>query len=67
MKNLWKGLDSFKEKEKVWEIRIPPLPDMMMGAGVARNMGREIKQLKVNKGLPRHGSLSCSKAGGRRK
>jgi Aldehyde:ferredoxin oxidoreductase len=47
--NLWKGLDAFKEKEKVREIRIPPLPDILMGAGVAQNMGKKIKELKVKK------------------
>jgi aldehyde:ferredoxin oxidoreductase len=49
VKNIWSGLDSFREKEKVWEVRIPPLPDVMLGAGVARNMGQKIKQLKVKK------------------
>lgn len=49
VKNIWSGLDSFREKEKVWEVRIPPLPDVMLGAGVARNMGQRIKQLKVKK------------------
>ncbi len=29
IKKVWKGLDSFQEKERVWEIRIPPLPDMI--------------------------------------
>ncbi|MCG6536805.1 MAG: iron-containing alcohol dehydrogenase, partial [Syntrophales bacterium LBB04] len=47
--NIWKGLDSFKEKEKVWEVRIPPLPDILLGAGVARNMGQKIKDLQVKK------------------
>jgi aldehyde:ferredoxin oxidoreductase len=49
IKKVWKGLDSFQEKEKVWEVRIPPLPDMMFGAGVAENMGQRIRQLKVKK------------------
>jgi alcohol dehydrogenase class IV len=49
IKNVWKGLDSFQEKEKVWEIRIPPLPDMMFGAGVVENMGERIRRLKVKK------------------
>jgi aldehyde:ferredoxin oxidoreductase len=49
VKNIWSRLDSFREKEKVWEVRIPPLPDVMLGAGVARNMGQRIKQLKVKK------------------
>lgn len=47
--NLWGGLDSFKEKEKVWEVRIPPLPDVMLGAGVARNMGQRVRRLDVTK------------------
>jgi len=47
--NLWKGLDAFKEKEKVWEIRIPPMPDILLGEGVAKNMGKKINQLKVKK------------------
>ena len=51
IENIWKGLDSYQEKEKVWEIRIPPLPDMMFGAGVAENMGERIRQLKIKKVL----------------
>jgi hypothetical protein len=51
IENVWKGLDSFQEKEKVWEVRIPPLPDMMFGAGVAENMGERIRRLKVKKVL----------------
>jgi aldehyde:ferredoxin oxidoreductase len=51
LENVWKGLDSFQEKEKVWEIRIPPLPDMMFGAGVVENMGERIRQLNIKKVL----------------
>jgi alcohol dehydrogenase len=51
IKDIWKGLDSYQEKEKVWEVRIPPLPDMMFGAGVAENMGERIRQLKIKKVL----------------
>jgi aldehyde:ferredoxin oxidoreductase len=51
IENIWKGLDSFQEKEKVWEIRIPPLPDMMFGAGVVNNIGERIRQLKIKKVL----------------
>ncbi|HQK99758.1 MAG TPA: iron-containing alcohol dehydrogenase [Smithellaceae bacterium] len=49
IKALWSGLDAFKEKGKVWEIRIPPMPDILMGEGVAKSMGRKIKAMKVNK------------------
>jgi aldehyde:ferredoxin oxidoreductase len=51
IENVWKGLDSFQEKEKVWEIRIPPLPDMMFGAGITENMGERIRRLNVKKVL----------------
>jgi aldehyde:ferredoxin oxidoreductase len=51
IKNIWKGLDSYQEKEKVWEVRIPPLPDMMFGASVVENMGEGIRQLKIKKVL----------------
>ncbi len=49
VQQFWKGLDAYREEEKVWEVRIPPLPEMMIGAGVARNMGRRIGQLKVSR------------------
>lgn len=49
LKNIWKGLDAYKDEEKVWEVRIPPLPDMMFGAGVAQNLGQRIRQMKVSK------------------
>jgi aldehyde:ferredoxin oxidoreductase len=51
IEGIWKGLDSYQEKEKVWEVRIPPLPDMMFGAGVVENMGERIRRLKVKKVL----------------
>jgi aldehyde:ferredoxin oxidoreductase len=49
IEKVWKGLDSYQEKEKVWEIRIPPLPDMMFGAGVVENIGERIRRLKIKK------------------
>jgi len=51
IKNIWAGLDSFHEEEKAWEVRIPPLPDIMFGAGVAKNIGERIRKLKVKKVL----------------
>jgi len=44
-------LDSYHEEEKAWEVRIPPLPDIMFGAGVAKNIGERIRKLKVKKVL----------------
>ncbi|MBM4340806.1 MAG: iron-containing alcohol dehydrogenase [Deltaproteobacteria bacterium] len=51
VKNIWKGLDSFQEKEKVWEVRIPPLPEMMFGAGVVGDLGARLRPLKLKKVL----------------
>jgi aldehyde:ferredoxin oxidoreductase len=51
IKNIWKGLDSFREKEKVWEVRITPLPEMMFGAGVVSDLGARMRPLKVKKAL----------------
>jgi aldehyde:ferredoxin oxidoreductase len=51
IKNIWEGLDSYHEEEKAWEVRIPPLPDMMFGAGVAKNIAERIRKLKVKKVL----------------
>ncbi len=49
IENIWKGLDFYQEKEKVWEVRIPPLPDMMFGVSVVSNMGERIRPLKIKK------------------
>ncbi len=49
VKNLWKGLDAYREKEKIHEIRIPPSPDLLMGKGVVKAMGAKIKKLQVTK------------------
>jgi alcohol dehydrogenase class IV len=49
IKNIWQGLDAFQEKEKVLEIRIPPLPEMLFGAGVGENMGERIRRMNVKK------------------
>jgi aldehyde:ferredoxin oxidoreductase len=51
MKKVWKGLDSYGEKEKVWEVRIPPMPEMMFGAGVVGAIGERIRQLKIRRAL----------------
>ncbi|RJQ65542.1 MAG: iron-containing alcohol dehydrogenase [Desulfobacteraceae bacterium] len=48
---IWKKLDGFKEKEKAWEVRIPPLPDILFGAGVAKGMAARIRQHKIKKAL----------------
>jgi aldehyde:ferredoxin oxidoreductase len=51
IKKVWKGLDSFQEKEKVWEVRIPPMPEMMFGVGVGNALGERMRQLKIKRAL----------------
>jgi len=51
IEGIWKGLDSYREREKAWEVRIPPMPEMMFGAGVVSNIGERIRQLKVKRAL----------------
>ena len=51
IQNVWGRLDSFQEREKVWEIRMPSLPDMMFGVGVVNNMGERIRRLNIKKVL----------------
>ena len=48
---IWEGLDSYKEQKKAWEIRIPPMPDILIGAGVAKKMGSRLKRLNMKKAL----------------
>ncbi|MBW1985373.1 MAG: iron-containing alcohol dehydrogenase, partial [Deltaproteobacteria bacterium] len=49
LETMWNSLSDYKEKEKTWEIRIPPMPDILMGAGVVKNMAGRIKRLNMKK------------------
>lgn len=51
LKHFWDGLDAFKIVPKNWEVRIPPMPEMLIGAGVAQKMGAALKRLKIKKAL----------------
>ncbi len=45
LEKVWKGLDSYKEGKKIWEVRIPHLPDIMTGAGVVEKLGSAVKKI----------------------
>lgn len=51
IKNIWNGLSGYKEQKKAWEVRIPPMPDILMGAGVVKKMGSRIKKMNIKKAL----------------
>lgn len=46
---LWDGLSAYKEPKRIWEVRIPPMPDFLFGAGVIQRMGRSVKRLGIKK------------------
>lgn len=48
---IWDRLDSFKEPKQLWEMRFDPLPPLLFGTGVIRQLGERAKQLKINKAL----------------
>ncbi|MFW5930439.1 MAG: iron-containing alcohol dehydrogenase [Desulfosalsimonas sp.] len=51
VENIWDHLDGYKESQKVWEVRIPPLPEVLCGIGAAKNLGGRMRRLKVRKPL----------------
>ncbi|MDO9514669.1 MAG: iron-containing alcohol dehydrogenase, partial [Syntrophales bacterium] len=51
IKDIWNRIDAYKEKEKSWEVRIPHLPSMLIGAGVLAKIGGQAKGLKITKAL----------------
>jgi aldehyde:ferredoxin oxidoreductase len=51
LNRIWEGLGHYKEREKIWEIRIPPMPDVLFGAGVVKKMGARAKRLITKKAL----------------
>ncbi len=48
---IWDRLDAFKEPKKVWEVRIPPMPNLLFGAGVIQNMGGAVKRLNMKRAM----------------
>jgi aldehyde:ferredoxin oxidoreductase len=51
LNDIWNRLDAYKEKKRSWEIRIPRLPSMLIGAGVLAKIGGQAKSLKITKAL----------------
>ena len=51
IEDIWNRIDTYKEKKKAWEVRIPHLPSMLIGAGVMAKIGSQAKGLKMTKAL----------------
>jgi aldehyde:ferredoxin oxidoreductase len=47
LSSFWNNLDSYREQEKIWEIRFPTLPPILFGAGVVQIMGSRAKRLNT--------------------
>ena len=51
LKDIWNRIDTYKERKKHFEVRIPHLPHMVIGEGVFSKLGSEAKGLKMHKVL----------------
>lgn len=51
MQGFWDCLQRYKERKKVWEVRITPLPSLLIGSGVLAQVGSRAKSLKIKKTL----------------
>ena len=51
IESIWDKLDSFKEPKQIWEMRFDPMPPLLFGTGVIRQLGERAKQLKMEKAL----------------
>ena len=49
--HIWDGLETYKEQEKIWELRFPVLPQILFGAGVRKTMGEHIRKIGMKKAL----------------
>lgn len=48
---IWEGLESYREPEKIWELRFPSLPQILFGAGVIKKMGGPAKKSGIKRAL----------------
>jgi aldehyde:ferredoxin oxidoreductase len=51
LSSFWNNLASYRETKKIWEIRFPSLPPILFGAGVLQTMGKQVKNLNIEKAL----------------
>ena len=51
LSRMWDGLKSYKEPEKIWQVRFPSLPQILFGLGVLKNTGFTAKKTGMNKAL----------------
>ena len=55
---MWDGLDAFREPTKIWEMRLPKIPELLIGPGVFRQLGAAVKKLGCKKPLVVSGSTT---------
>lgn len=51
IESIWDKLDGFKEPKQMWEMRFSPMPPLLFGIGVVRQLGERAKRLKMTKAL----------------
>lgn len=48
---IWGRIETYRVPEKIWEVRFPPLPAVLFGAGVVQRLGEQAKGLGIKKVL----------------
>jgi aldehyde:ferredoxin oxidoreductase len=49
--DIWKRLDSYREPQKIWEVRFPSFPQILFGTGVLSRMGDPTKKSNITNAL----------------
>jgi aldehyde:ferredoxin oxidoreductase len=49
--HIWERLDTFREPQKVWEVRFPKVPDTLFGGGAFQKLGERAKRLNMKKAM----------------
>lgn len=51
IEKIWDRLGTFKEPKKIWEVRIPPMPNILFGVGVVQKMAGAARKLNTKKAM----------------
>jgi aldehyde:ferredoxin oxidoreductase len=49
MAKIWDLMEVYREPEKIWEVRLPRIPEILFGVGVAKKLGERAAKLGVTR------------------
>lgn len=47
--SMWQRLETYKERQKIWEVRLPTLPQILFATGAIQKTGERAKALNIKK------------------